>query len=420
MFLFQLSGLVKSENIRYFCELMHEIIKVPICFLNRDGDVSFEYNEKALLNPLYSDKNELYRQLLPHHRKSGLPIFTTTRYMEIFFTIGVIRDQDLIGTLIAGPSIPAAVDAGTIDTLFKDFEIPLKKKNELLSYYQSLQVSDYKKLISTSILLYYLIYGEKLDSAVVIEKNALYEEINRKIQNTVDMELIKNRQSSVYHHTPAYEKLLLQYVKEGNREKLMDHLNKPANGESGKLSNNPLRNQKNLFICSTALITRAAMEGGVDSELALTISDSYIQRVEELNEINEIISLQYKMLYDFTDRVHHVKESHYSKAIYKCRNYIFNHLYENISLSQLSEITGMSCNYLSERFKKEVGISISEYIQKEKIEEAKKLLELSDSSIMDICISMNFYDQSYFTKIFKKFTGLTPKQYRNRNAALFT
>lgn len=70
-------------------------------------------------------------------------------------------------------------------------------------------------------------------------------------------------------------------------------------------------------------------------------------------------------------------------------------------------------NYLSQLFKKEVGIPISDYIQQERIEEAKKLIALSDTPLSDVCSSLTFNDQSYFTKVFKKFTGVTPKQYRN-------
>ena len=61
----------------------------------------------------------------------------------------------------------------------------------------------------------------------------------------------------------------------------------------------------------------------------------------------------------------------------------------------------MNSDYLSILFKKEVGISLIEYIQRERIEEAKKLLTFTTYPLSDICASLNFSDQSYFTKIFK-------------------
>jgi AraC-like DNA-binding protein len=69
---------------------------------------------------------------------------------------------------------------------------------------------------------------------------------------------------------------------------------------------------------------------------------------------------------------------------------------------------------LSFLFKKEVGITVSEYIQQTKIDEVKKLLAYSKTPISEICSLLNFNDQSYFTKVFKKVVGITPKQYRER------
>ncbi|MFC4402498.1 helix-turn-helix domain-containing protein [Gracilibacillus xinjiangensis] len=88
------------------------------------------------------------------------------------------------------------------------------------------------------------------------------------------------------------------------------------------------------------------------------------------------------------------------------------HLYEEITVSKLAKETILHPNYLSKLFKKEVGSSISEYIQKQKVEEAKKLLAHSDYSLSDIYTWLNFHDQSHFTRVFKKYVGVTPRKYR--------
>ncbi|MNC36171.1 HTH-type transcriptional activator Btr [compost metagenome] len=101
-----------------------------------------------------------------------------------------------------------------------------------------------------------------------------------------------------------------------------------------------------------------------------------------------------------------------------CQNYIFNHLYEDISLSRLAEIAGLNASYLSQLFKKETGLAVSDYIQRERIEEAKRLMELPGITLSDIAIRLHFNDQSYFTKVFKKYTGKTPRQYRQEKGNL--
>nr|WP_083442866.1 AraC family transcriptional regulator [Paenibacillus sp. IHB B 3415] len=80
----------------------------------------------------------------------------------------------------------------------------------------------------------------------------------------------------------------------------------------------------------------------------------------------------------------------------------------------IARTVGLSPKYLSALFKKEVGLTVSEYIQQMKSDEAKKLLAYSKTPISEICTLLSFNDQSYFTKVFKKVTGVTPKFYRER------
>ena len=88
--------------------------------------------------------------------------------------------------------------------------------------------------------------------------------------------------------------------------------------------------------------------------------------------------------------------------------------YNNISLNDICEALHFSPSYLSRLFKKEMNLTISEFITQEKIEEAKRLLIGSNHTLLEISNLLHFSDQSYFTKSFKKVTGMTPKVYRNR------
>jgi YesN/AraC family two-component response regulator len=108
----------------------------------------------------------------------------------------------------------------------------------------------------------------------------------------------------------------------------------------------------------------------------------------------------------------------YSSTIVSCLDYLSQNIYNEITLNKLSQKLRINPSYLSNLFKKEVGISLSEYVQNERIEEAKKLLTLTTYSLSEICTWLNFNDQSYFTKVLKKFTGITPRQYHNKYTVL--
>jgi AraC-like DNA-binding protein len=121
--------------------------------------------------------------------------------------------------------------------------------------------------------------------------------------------------------------------------------------------------------------------------------------------------LKVKSLCDFAEKVNKIKEFKFPKAIYLCQNYISKHLYENITLSEVAEALGLSKKYLSSLFSKTLNITLTQYIQMQKIEEAKFLLASTNYSILTICELLKFHDQSHFTKVFKKFAGITPKKF---------
>ncbi|HAN42609.1 MAG TPA: hypothetical protein DCP98_04195 [Sphaerochaeta sp.] len=82
------------------------------------------------------------------------------------------------------------------------------------------------------------------------------------------------------------------------------------------------------------------------------------------------------------------------------------------SLADLSELTDLDESYLCRLFKRECHMTINEYIQNQRINEAKWMLESSDNSIIDISHLLGFSTQSYFCSVFKKIVGISPAKYR--------
>lgn len=394
-----------AKDIEYISSLMFEVLKMPVHFLDNNQDIFISFSHGYGINPLYKNINDIFRELFPPNDISDFPIVKTTKYNENYFSIKLNKNDIFLGTFIVGPSIFSNIGAESIDAI--------SCKKDLVNYYNSVTIMDYNKLLSSSILFYYCIYNKKLSLKEVVNGNSNINDITLNIKNNLDNNLSKGRQELIFHHSQAKEKIMIQCIKTGNKEKLAEYFENPSDGESGILSrNNPLRGHKNLMICLVTIATRAAIEGGLDSEISYSLSDLYIQKIEEINEIRDLSALQAKIIFDFTDRVSNLNTQKYSTCINQCISYIFKHLYEKISMSELAESVALNPNYLSELFKKEVGVTISYYIQKEKIEESKRLLVASTYSILDISNWLNFHDQSHFTRVFSKLTGTTPKKYR--------
>lgn len=116
---------------------------------------------------------------------------------------------------------------------------------------------------------------------------------------------------------------------------------------------------------------------------------------------------------DFTKRVADAKiPKDMSQEIFKCIQYISNHVNQTLSVEQIAEVLNMDRSTLSKKFKRELGFNISSFIMRRKLEEAKSLLHYTDRSISEISEYLCFSTQSYFQNVFKKKYGITPKEYR--------
>ena len=175
----------------------------------------------------------------------------------------------------------------------------------------------------------------------------------------------------------------------------------------------PLRQVKTSIVVFTTLVSRAAMEGGLSPEIAYPLGDSYIQAVENCRDSGELSALAHAMYHDFIYRVHHLRTNpNYSHAIQKCCDYIELSLDRKIRTADLAALVGYTEYYLTEKFKKETGQSVSSYIRYVKVERAKVLIETSDLTVNEIADRLAFNTVNYFIQCFRDTAGYTPAQYR--------
>lgn len=221
-------------------------------------------------------------------------------------------------------------------------------------------------------------------------------------------------------HAP-YERELsfYEWVKQGDTDKIKEWRRQvPGISQEtgmGTLSKDPVRNISYHIIISIAMITRFCIEGGMDPETAYSLSDMYIQMVDETHTIKELDALLTQVCLDFAVRMKQLKKAKvYSKNIVQCIDYIYQHMDERVTAQMLSEYCGLHVNYLSRLFKKETGQTITDYIRKSKLDTAKNMLKYSSYSYSDIAAGLAFSSQSHFTHVFHEQTHMTPKEYRDR------
>lgn len=175
-----------------------------------------------------------------------------------------------------------------------------------------------------------------------------------------------------------------------------------------------LRSHKNNILVLLILCSRASMRGGLSPEIAYNLNDYYAQKIEQCQSMADTTKLGAQILEDYVARVRESRENpDISDSIRNSCEYIKAHLTEPIHVKKLAQQSGYAEYYFSHKFKKEMGVSVKEYILHEKIEQAKVMLTSSDESIQKIGDSLAFGNRSYFYTCFQKAEGMSPSEYRN-------
>ena len=221
--------------------------------------------------------------------------------------------------------------------------------------------------------------------------------------------------SSLESHSSSYsaERQILSFIQNGDVEGLKKWVSSIPSVRPGTTSASVDTQTKNLFVTTVTLVSRCAISAGLDMDLALTISDSYLQRVEPLSH-DAIIALQYQMLLDYATRVHQLGEG--GPLSKKVASYVQTHWSEAIRLQDIAFSFSMSVPSLCSKFKKETGQGVAKFVLMMKIKEAERELTESDRSISEIAFYLGFSSPAHFSKDFSALASMSPSEYRKKNS----
>ena len=222
----------------------------------------------------------------------------------------------------------------------------------------------------------------------------------------------------VEHREPSEELLFYRAVANGDTDAVRKNCELDRFTDAtgvGVLSRDPIVNLKYHFVVTTAMITRMCRQHGMEMEQAFRLSDFYIQKLDDIHTTDGVKQLHDEMVMDYTEKMHRYNRANTnSKHINTCKEYIYAHIKERITIEDLADALGVSASYLSRLFKKEMGVSVSAYIRNRKIDMAKNLLRFSDASMIEIANRLAFSSQSHFIQQFREVVGMTPKRYRDK------
>ena len=162
------------------------------------------------------------------------------------------------------------------------------------------------------------------------------------------------------------------------------------------------------------LISRADAGAGISSESALDANTQYIKMLQEASNIEELLDAMYQVFDDTAVQIFSFRGIHHASALKKAERFIIENFARRLSLDEIANVSGFSSPYFSTIFKEEMGENLSKYLNRQRVEKASRLLLETDMSLAEIASCCCFEDQSWFSKIFKAYTGISPGKYRNQ------
>ena len=399
-----------EKKIYDICFFIYHLLKVDVQFIHAAGELSLQFSYKEMpeiLKELRHHTNMNICDFLKNHGETQYFYYTDQVQLN-YLGIGMWEKNQYQGAFILGPFLSNLPDDMFLYDIIKRNGKALHCQMELRQYY-------------TMIPIWNMNLAQKIGSMAT----------NMAMADLKETEVAYHQETSIENHSieafweadDSYseiearffiEERVMEEVRKGDAKGALDVLNSFYFDASHRLPDNPLRVNKDLTFTYNTMLRIAARQGGVNPVYLHRSSDKFAILIEKASNIKELEQLHKQMTEEYCQLVKEVSTNGYSVVIKQVVDYINLNFEKDLSLMKIAENINMNPSHLSKKFKSETGVSMKEFINQRRIKEAGRLLKKGERSITDIAFQVGFEDPSYFSAVFRKFTGQTPKEYRKQ------
>ena len=393
---------------------------LPLILVNLNGDIVYGLNRscKVCGYLLKQNKNVLLKNCRLKRIKAieeafhyGEGYITTCPGGLIIFAVPIICNKKLAGGLLSGFAI--------FPEMKKDFQDEISAN--LIGYGNSLNKSSLRRLELKVILLeevrdyvsFLLMLTKKYslnDIAFLKARNERYIQ-QYKIANF--LEDLKKNNPDVERNILNKHEEIIQKVKLGDETGAREILNEFLGSiffESGM----NFEIIKVRVVELIVIISRAAIEAGAEAKELLGLNYSYLTDLNRVTDTEELLYKLGEILKNFIMKVSLINEKKKKIKVQRMTEYIKQNFKGKMRSVEVAKVAGLSQGRASHLFREETGYSLSDFNTKLRVDYGKHLLLNSDMNLADLAIEIGFFDQSHFTKTFKKIEKMPPSHFRRK------
>lgn len=329
----------------------------------------------------------------------------------IHFAVPVYRGKVLRASILAGPIALDFPDMALIDSVLQRFDLDISFRSKLYGAYGGAPLPESSRAHYLCRLLARLVSGSVPDE----DNSFIRQHIAQDVQQARIGEYIKIIKDDAPAAASQYdeERQLIADVITGNKPHAKALLNEMI-GRVYFTSGNNFEIIRARTIELVALLSRALVENGGDQTQVYYMTEEALHKIIDEKDLTGLSYTLLEVLDLFISMAFTDQKIPDSPSLQKAVSYINEHYFEPLSLKSVASHVGLNGTYFSTMFKRQMGMSFSDYLTQRRIKQAKVLLKNSNMSLMDISLAVGFENQSYFSRVFRDRTGVSPRQYRER------
>jgi len=389
----------------------------PLILVNLKGDITYGSNLCNLCGQLVGSKNII---LLKNCRlkmisaineafRWGEGYITTCPTGLIMFAVPVVYNRKLIGGFLSGFAVFPEMKKDIDEEIFENLKKYCDPDTDLSRKKLELRVFSLEKVREDVSFLFVLTRKYNINDIIFLKDvNEKYVQ-QYKIANFLD-DLKKSTYDigrKIFDKQDEIVQKVILGDKTGAREILNEFL-----GSIFFESGMNFEILKVRIIELVVIISRTAIETGVEAKELLGLNYSYLTDLNKVTDIEELLHKLTEILENFINKVSTTKEKKRKTKVHRMREYINQNFTKEVTASNVAKSAGLSISRALHLFKEETGMSLSNFIIKLRIDYGKYLLLNTEVNIAHLANEVGFYDQSHFTKYFKKFERITPSRFR--------
>ena len=315
--------------------------------------------------------------------------------------------------LLVGPYLIAEVPEETVMHVMERLHMPMTLLSTLKRHYSTIPLFPREDgvLLTALNTLGELLWGnlnefelERIETGPTMDIGAIPQQQLNTAIDAADIQMMEKRYDG--------ERRLMYAVSHGMTHQAQMLISRCNEQTLDQRTTDSLRNLKNYGIVLNTLLRKAVEQGAVHPLHIDQLSNSMARRLERVQTIKEGLALFSTMVHKYCLLVKNHSMKQYSLLVQHVILRIDTDLTSDLSLSALAAFLNMNPSYLSTLFKKETGMTLTEYVNRQRVEHGLFLLNTTDMQIQTIAQYCGVPDVNYFTKMFKKLVGQTPKSYR--------